>query len=45
MPAPNSAAQGVAIVILVTYFVAIPAFDISLDGAPPWAAEFGAGTP
>jgi hypothetical protein len=33
---------GVLVVILVTYFVAIPVFDISLDGTPPWAQELTA---
>jgi sodium-dependent dicarboxylate transporter 2/3/5 len=36
---------GVVVVVLITYFVAIPAFDISLDGTPSWAAEMGAGIP
>jgi sodium-dependent dicarboxylate transporter 2/3/5 len=36
---------GVLVVILVTYFIAIPVFDISLDATPPWAQELTAPTP
>jgi len=36
---------GVLVVILVTYFIAIPVFDISLDATPPWAQELTRPTP
>jgi hypothetical protein len=33
----------VVLVTLVTYFVAIPVFHISLSGPPAWAASFAPG--